>query len=366
MTAGSNAPVLRADEVEDVVGAAADHLQVETLYVPVASATRGVWRVGGPRRSAILKELGPATETGAVAWRASADPDHPFYWRREADAYASGVLADLPPGLRAPVCYRVDDREDGTTAIWLEDVQGALPPSCWDRPQYCAALRAFGRIQAAWIDAAELGASWLSRGWLRTYVERHGSDGALLHDTAVLAHPLVLQYLDAEVLDGARRLWEDREQFLTRLDTLPITLNHFDFRPHNVLADDDDLVLIDWAFAGVGALGSDAGPFAFNAAFDHLLDATQLEQLWPHLLEAYRQGLEDDGRGGSDQAEFGFAAAAALKFAWILPAVLRTLESGATTLNGRPIEEVVPRWVALYRLVLASGDRAARLWGTAA
>jgi hypothetical protein len=37
--------------------------------------------------------------------------------RREAAAYASGVLADLPGGLAAPRCLEVEAQPDGATRL---------------------------------------------------------------------------------------------------------------------------------------------------------------------------------------------------------------------------------------------------------
>jgi hypothetical protein len=44
------------------------------------------------------------------------------YWRREASAYESGLLADLPGGLSAPRFLGLEERSDGTLWLWLESV----------------------------------------------------------------------------------------------------------------------------------------------------------------------------------------------------------------------------------------------------
>ena len=37
------------------------------------------------------------------------DPSHWFYWKREAEAYRSGWLEDLPGSIAAPRCYGVEE-----------------------------------------------------------------------------------------------------------------------------------------------------------------------------------------------------------------------------------------------------------------
>ena len=44
------------------------------------------------------------------------------YCKREADAYQSGWLGDLPGGLAAPACYGVVEHLDGGVWVWLEEV----------------------------------------------------------------------------------------------------------------------------------------------------------------------------------------------------------------------------------------------------
>ena len=86
------------------------------------SASSGIWRVRAGDRSAILKLVAHSTE-GHVNWISGEEPSHWFYWRREVLAYESGLLATLPGDLRAPVCHLVAERDDGSVALWLEDLR---------------------------------------------------------------------------------------------------------------------------------------------------------------------------------------------------------------------------------------------------
>lgn len=72
-----------------------------------------------------------------------ADPDHPEWWRREAEAYRSGHLESLTVGLSSPRCFGVVDHPGEGCWIWLEEVtdvmgaRGRWPtmaqsPAAWD------------------------------------------------------------------------------------------------------------------------------------------------------------------------------------------------------------------------------------------
>jgi hypothetical protein len=84
--------------------------------------------------SLILKTLCPAEDNANVsAWN---------YYKREADAYQSGWLDNLPSGLAAPRCFGVVEHRDGTCWIWLEAVAqlglaaGLYCPVCSRNPPH--------------------------------------------------------------------------------------------------------------------------------------------------------------------------------------------------------------------------------------
>jgi hypothetical protein len=291
--------------------------------------------------------LAPATGEGSAAWRAGAHPADPYYWRREADAYASGMLGDLPAGLRAPACYAVVDRA-GSTALWLEDVGGGTEPSAWTDADYERIVHGLGRAQAAWASPHVLDASWLSRGWLRAYVDRHRDDAEFLHDPAALGRPALRRHLTDPVIAAGVRIDDERHALLDALGRLPRTVTHFDFSPSNVAVHGRDVVVIDWAFAGVDAVGFDPGTFAVDATLDFWLDPARLPDLVPRLADAYRAGLAEGGLELPAAVVRGaLATAAVVKFGWILPALLRAEAEGRAQLNRRPMDEARPVWAAV-------------------
>jgi hypothetical protein len=91
--------------------------------------------------SLILKTAYPEGDnTHISAWN---------YYKREADAYQSGWLADLPGGLAAPRCFAVVEHQDGTCWIWLEDVADEIG-SHWPLEHYGLVARHAGQFSGAY------------------------------------------------------------------------------------------------------------------------------------------------------------------------------------------------------------------------
>src|SRR5262245_51467453 len=89
------------------------------------------WQVApirGGARNTLYRFVGNAQHQGKIVpWSlvlkvvpssiSDDDPTAWFYWKREPLAYQSGLLADLPGGLRAPRCFGVVELPDGDN--WL-------------------------------------------------------------------------------------------------------------------------------------------------------------------------------------------------------------------------------------------------------
>ena len=146
-----------ADELTAVFGDVGDGpITIEPLpHAAVASATAGLWRVRIADRSAVVKLLAHAPAGGSPNWRSGEEESHWYYWRREAEAYRSGLLAGLGGGLRAPRCGLVADRGDGSVALWLEDLLGD-PASSWSLDRYHRASRHLGQAQGEYIAGRPL------------------------------------------------------------------------------------------------------------------------------------------------------------------------------------------------------------------
>jgi Ser/Thr protein kinase RdoA (MazF antagonist) len=225
--------------------------------------------------------------SGNPRWPARSDPADPWYWRREPEVYASGLLDRLGSGLRAPAVRALVDRPDGTVALWLEDV----PEGGTRSPERLGEVaRRLGAAQAALaVDPPR--DRWLARGWLGSYLD-----------------------LRAELLDD--ELARGREAILARLDTLPQTLCHNDLHPANVLGRDAD-VLIDWAYCGLGAVGLDAGVLVADTLLDGFVPLEETEHLATVVWDGYEAGLREAGHALVEDARWAFAAGTSLRLSWL-------------------------------------------------
>jgi hypothetical protein len=290
----------------------------------VPAATRGVWLVRAGEDAAVLKLVYHEPD-GHPRWPAAADPEHPYYWRREVCAYESGFLERLPGGVRAPQCRGCFERTDGSAALWLE----ALPTTTWTIDGYGRAARVTGRMQGA-VAATLPHERWLSRRWLRAYLDLRRE------------------------LTGPRS--EEQEAMLRAVEAGPQTFCHLDFYPENLFGDGDEPILVDWAYCGIGAIGEDPGNFVPDALLDGLVNAEQADELERAVWEGYRAGLADAGWAGDERTvRFAFCATPWLKYQWVPPA----LASWALD------DAAAERWRATLPLIDRLGEEARELASSA-
>lgn len=221
-------------------------------------------------------------------------------------------MDDLPGGLVAPRTFGVTEVHDGRCWIWLEDVTNEIG-SPWPLKHYRVVARHLGQFNGAYLTQKPLSTeSWLSKDWLRQYVEQSALSIELLNNSR--DHPLARRWLPKNLCDRVLRLWEARDVFLDVLDHLPQTICHFDVHRRNLFArrmvdGQDQTVLIDWAFAGRGPIGADLNPLvqASVAFFD--VDLAQMQRLEHLVFNGYIDGLRDMGwQGDPRHVRLGFTA----------------------------------------------------------
>lgn len=311
-------------ELRAVLGAEAGSHSAELLvHNPKNAVTRGVWRVTAGSASAILKVLTRAKAPASEAWLARDEPSHWNYWRREALLYQSelpSILAAL--GIGSPRLLGSFERSGDEIALWLEDVQGRRGDS-WGVDDHCAAAEALGRVNAAFAKSPQLADSpWLSRRFLRGYSDKP-VQGALLEDDAVWSHPLVAECLGDRVREAGRQLVAERDWLLDLMEALPRTLCHLDFWPMNLIRrPSGEVVALDWAFVGDGAIGEDLGNHVPDSAFDLFTPAAELAALDQATFRAFVNGLRESGWRGEERVARLGVCASAVKYSWLLPLML--------------------------------------------
>ncbi len=351
-----------------------------TVRNPLAG---GVYRIAGRARtrgavhpwSLILKvSHAPAGRTwpdGRVApagWGMA--PTHSQYWRREALAYRSGLLDDLPGDLTAPRCFGVDERGDDTLWLWLEEMhENERRP--WPLARYGTAARHLGQFNGAFLAGRPLPTEpWLNRGFLRAWTADPARSGLIerLERAETWAHPLVRRAFPTPVAERLLRLSTAREDFLAELEGQPQTLCHLDAFPGNLLARENErgrqqTVALDWAFVGIAAVGEDVGHLVAWSLLLGLVAVTEAEELRAVILAGYQKGLQEAGwSGGAVElariAERGAAVAASLRWAFsaAYSAVYPAFDEGARATmernTGQPVEEGMARRARLVYFLL--------------
>ncbi|HEU5331975.1 MAG TPA: phosphotransferase, partial [Actinocrinis sp.] len=329
-------------------------------------ATGGIWRVSGPRGRAILK-IGTGAGTGTERWRTSDDPRHWNFWRREYLAYSSGFADSVyaEAGIRAPALLFGEDRPDGSLALWLEDVAGP-PGISWSVAELAGFARRLGAAQARWAGR-DPGQPWLSRRWLRGYLNAYAGANPDLA-TVPWDHEAALRMWPAKLRETLRGLWEHRESVLAVAESSPRTVCHLDVWPMNLIAPDDgarQAVLLDWSFTGQGALGEDISNLIIDSVADGLIAPDLLPEIAATVPEAYLDGLRSGGWSGpADAVRTAIAATGAAKYSWIAPATLRRLargpEGGRRMYDARTFEDSFAQQLGMLELV-AQWARAAAL-----
>jgi len=335
-----------------------------------AGAGNAIYRFAGQGRdqeqeipwSLILKTLCPAGDnTHLSAWN---------YYKREAEAYRSGWLDDLPGGLAAPRSFGVVEHPDGTCWIWLEDVTDEIG-SHWPLEHYRVVARHAGQFNGAYLAERRLPPwPWLSSGWLRGYVALSAPAMPLIRDS--LDHPLVCRWLPGDASDRLFRLWEERELYLDALDRLPQTLCHLDLFRRNLFArktadGDDQTVVIDWAFAGRGAIGEELAPLVLASFALFEVDLAQTQALEEIVFEGYLEGLRDAGwRGDPRQVRLGYSAASLRHRCGELERVMALIldesqHAWAEQVFGCPMEEIEDHWAQVGSLIDPLTDEAREL-----
>jgi hypothetical protein len=324
----------------------------------------GVWRLAGGDWSLVLK---------VVVRHARADrggdlvdePGHFFFWRREPLAYASGMLDDLA-GVRAPRCYGVEERPDGSYHLWLEDV--ADDAGGWTIERYALAARHLGRFNGAYAAGRPLPEHrWLHTGFGPLWRAESEEAVAPFRRADTWADPRTRALLPGD--DGRRVLaaWDDRRVLEELADAAPTTLCHYDAFRGNMAAAGDETVLLDWEYVGLGAFGQEAGHLTTESLFAAHVPGDEADALDAAVFAGYLAGLADAGwRGDARAVRRAYCASASRR--WLNTAVRRahqaaTCDDPALAARferwlGMPVERCARHLADLTRLLLGFADEA--------
>ncbi len=218
-------------------------------------------------------------------------------WRNEPDLYRSRFGEFLPPGLRLPVVYRVDDLDDAHIAVWMEDV--AHLPGAWSDADYRGAGTLLGRMWGRLRDGSLPPGIDLPRRDLRGYFFGRILHGVLppLTSDETWMHPVLADGEDRTLRADIVALADIAPSILDRLDPLPRGATHGDACPQNLLhaAGADEIVAIDWQFGSLNTVGFDVGQVLAGHAESGELDPDRLAGAFDAVLDGHIDGLRAEG-----------------------------------------------------------------------
>jgi hypothetical protein len=386
----ANTPV-RVDTIDpaaitDVVRRAVGDPLFEVLTMSVAplshekiiETTGGLYHLSGMGSRAgdastpwnvVLKVVNrPGPQDSDAGWE---DPAAWNFWRREPLSFQSGMLAQLPAGVRAPRCFGVAEIDEGAW-IWMEHVEESRGRR-WTLEEFHRAARSLGRFAAAYLRGKATPAHpWLCPAFFRSLLGDGGWWATHMDPASPVSiweNQLVAERFKGPLRSGVLQIWSERQRLFQAIDGLPQVLCHNDLHRRNLIMSADpthqeQLVALDWTFCGPGAVGMDMGELVVNSTYFFENEPDHVDRLETSVLEGYQAGLREGGWDGDPKvARIGYLLSSVLWMGATLPGWTAYLLGGgssidATALFGRGTAEVLSGWVTLAEFIL---DRAAML-----
>ncbi len=267
--------------------------------------------------SLILKAINPSEKIN--------NPAGFRYWKREALAYQSGLLHQLPGGnITAPACYGVYEQPDGSIWIWLEDVKDDIC-SPWPIDQYAIVARHLGQFNGAYLTGESIPAEpWITHNWLRMYVENAVKMVEFIRKDP--HHPAIRKIYSNDTLAKVLAIWDERDPILKMLENLPQVFCHQDAFKRNLFTRGGRTIAIDWGYLGNAPVGAELAALIAGSMFVCEIPAERVMEMDQRCTDGYLEGLCEAGWNGDPQiARTGYAVTLLLRY-----------------IVGGPIGEVLP------------------------
>ncbi|PYE49936.1 hypothetical protein [Deinococcus yavapaiensis] len=326
------------------------------------------WRVVSEVTDGLRRLRGTALgKGGLVAWSLivkTARPAEPSdqSWRREVEAYTSGLLRTLPEVRPARLLHVTRSAPD-RIALWLEDVPDETP-EVWPLKRHVVTARHLGQFNAAHeVDVVPV---WAWRDWLDGLHPRL----APADDERVWSAPIVREAFEDAPLEALERVRESHDRWRVLLDALPVTLVHLDAGRFNVRAESETRsVLLDWQALGVGPLGADLAMTHFLNVCRFYADPFRVSDLDVEAFEAYWNAVERPGSSW-EAVRFAYSSVIAARTALVVRLLLPRLAAGDERLwaswgekRGWSAREAVRAWGRGMTSLLSLAEEADRLAG---
>lgn len=294
-----------------------DKPQVVPLdVVSMGTGTRGIVRCVGTaetdgeslRWSTVLKALvhGESNRFG--------DTTDDMHTETEVDVYRTGLFENRSGNYRSAKCYDIDDRSNGESWLWLEDLS-SYSIGKWTDNQYLTAAYEIGRFRGGWLLSSSLPSIALSKhNFGKGNYGTTGMYGVLR--TALLDSAdseFVRDSLPGELFARVVNLWDSFEVIIGASRRLPATVAQTDCHVRNLFASNGpeptEIVAVDFSGVSIEHLGMDAGNL-FGSGFSWSdEEAERCERISDRFYQRWFEGLVDSGvEIDSNSARIGFMA----------------------------------------------------------
>lgn len=285
------------------------------------------------------------------------DPSHYNYWKREILAYESGIFHQLPGDLLVPKCFEIEEKENGTVWLWLEDMPNERRN--WNKENYAYAAAKLGGFHAACTNGGLLPQyAWINKYWMRSWTKECDK-----YRNMPSRQELEQMKLNAEVInimDKFKQFEKKRNEYLTVLENLPRTLAHQDFDEFNILynAEDEEkdrLTVIDWQFISISGVGEDLGRFLGLSMSRGNVPMNRFSEYRDLIFTSYIGGLRKNGwDGDEDTVKLGYLLSFAFRSVWEIPLMLRHLRQDQDSPESK-------RLISITKLQMDAAAQAERL-----
>ena len=324
--------------------------------------------------SAVFRFQGTAKETGeTIPWslilkvvkptKKAEDPTGIWYWKREASAYQSGLLHNLPGShVSAPACVEVCERPDGSLWMWLEDIKDDIGTP-WPVEQYAVIARHLGQFNGAYlVGQAFPREPWIIKNWLRKYVEHAAPMIEFIRNNPF--HPTVMHMLPGDSVAQILSIWDERGHILDILENLPQVFCHQDAFKRNLFTRGGQTIAIDWGYMGIAPVGTDLVPLVAGSIGLYEIPAERVKEMDRLCFEGYLLGLRDAGwKGDPKLVRTGYAVGCLMRYpvaatvGELLPVLLdqkgrSKLEVTFDDKSAEEIEQTDPALFAYYQGLL--------------
>jgi len=299
------------------------------------------------------------------------------YWQREALAFKSGFLEQLPPGLRAPRFYGAIERDEGVW-LWLEYIQETTEQK-WSLEDFQRTAKLLGYFHGAYLSGTPLmDQPWLSRPFFRDiWADSEQSLWSNImnpeKERNAWISPIVQQRFDLQQKSRVLKLIAEKQHFFDVNDKLPQVLCHNDSHRRNFMwsksrkTGEEELIGVDWAFVGKGSIGNDLGELVGSSMYFFEHEPSQAKALEEAVFEGYLTGLAEHKLDLDLRlVRLGYLISLAFWMGGMIPGWMAILMAPDARANvevmcGRTNEEILTGWAQLNEFCLDGTDEARSL-----